>query len=378
MHEEADGMNFIKNGGAAIQALIDEACESGVRAVTLTGLYEIEKTILIPSDFTLTLMNCHLRMAPGTFCNMFTNAACRTDKGRLFAGADHNIIIEGCGRAILDGGEYNGLCESNSEKEGRPHISVNSLLLFSNVDGFTVRNLHLRNQRWWACNFVSCRNGYIANIDFLADYSYMLPDGTRHFGLGKRAHGADENICCDYKYVYIKNADGIDIRSGCHDIIIENITGFTEDDTVALTGLAGRVEALYGVTDATRDIYNIIVRNINSAAYCANVRLLNQGGIQLYNILIDGVYDSSKDSPYMERGGSGVRLGDNHLYGSRHATAGETFNITIRNVCSRAGAALRLAGAMSDCLFENIRTFDGASLRIEDCAAVDVSRFIRA
>ena len=50
-------MEFIKNGGAAIQRLIDEACESGLRAVTVTGLYEIEQTILIPSDFTLTLMN---------------------------------------------------------------------------------------------------------------------------------------------------------------------------------------------------------------------------------------------------------------------------------------------------------------------------------
>ena len=29
------------------------------------------------------------------------------------------------------------------------------------------------------------------------------------------------------------NADGIDIRRGCRDIVIENITGFTEDDTVA-------------------------------------------------------------------------------------------------------------------------------------------------
>lgn len=371
-------MSFIKNGAALIQAQIDEACANGTRALTLTGLYEIENTILIPSDFVLTLMNCHLRMAPGTFCNMFTNAACRTEAGRMLSGADHNIIIEGLGRAILDGGEYNGLCESNSEKDGRPHISVNSLLLFSNVDGFTVRNLHMRNQRWWACNFVSCRNGRISNIDFLADYSYMLPDGKRVYGLGLRAHGSVESGGDDYKYIYIKNADGIDLRSGCHDIIIENITGFTEDDTVALTGLSGKVETLYGVTDATRDIYNIIVRNVNSSAFCANVRLLNQSGIRLYNILIDGVYDSSKDSPYMGRGGSGVRLGDNHLYGTRHATPEETYNITIRNVCSRAGAVLRLAGAMSDCRFENIRAFDGASLLIEDCATVDISRFIHA
>ena len=129
--------------------------------------------------------------------------------------------------------------------------------------------------------------------------------------------------------------------------------------------------------DMDRDIYNVVIRNVVSSAFCANVRLLNQSGVRLYNILVDGVYDSSKNSPYMGRGGSGVRLGDVHLYGTRHATPDETFNITIRNVCSRAGAALRLAGAMKDCRFENIRAFDGAGLLIEDNASVDVSDFIK-
>ena len=372
-------MEFIKNGGAAIQRLIDEACTSGLRAVTVTGLYEIEQTILIPSDFTLTLMNCHLRMKDGTFCNMFTNAACRTERGRTAEGADRNIVVEGVGRAILDGGEYNGLSESTHGKNGLPHISFNNVLLFANVDGFTVRNLHVRNQRWWALNFVACRNGRISDVDFLADYSYRLPDGTRRFGLGKRAYGSAECVGddFDYKYILVKNADGIDLRSGCHDIIIENITGFTEDDTIALTALCGSTEALYGVKDMDRDIYNVVIRNVVSSAFCANVRLLNQSGVRLYNILVDGVYDSSKNSPYMGRGGSGVRLGDVNLYGTRHATPDETFNITIRNVCSRAGAALRLAGAMKDCRFENIRAFDGAGLLIEDNASVDVSDFIK-
>ena len=48
------------------------------------------------------------------------------------------------GRVILDGGEYNGLSEKNSLKDGNPHISVNNLILFTNVDGFTIRGLHLR------------------------------------------------------------------------------------------------------------------------------------------------------------------------------------------------------------------------------------------
>ena len=150
-------MGFIRNGGQLIQEMIDRAVADGSRAATVTGNYEIEKTIRIPSDFVLTLANCHLKMAKDTFCNMFNNASLGTEAGRTKEGADRNIIIEGVGRAILDGGEYNGLCEKNSGKDGRPPIWVNNLMLFVNVDGFRIRNLHLRNQRWWAMNFIFYR-----------------------------------------------------------------------------------------------------------------------------------------------------------------------------------------------------------------------------
>jgi len=368
-------MSFINNGAAFIQQQIDRAVADGIYQATISGNFEIEKTILLPSDFTLTLENCHLRMADNTFCNMFTNASCRTERGRTEEGTDRNITLRGIGRAILDGGEYNGLGERNCLKDGRPHISVNNVLLFTNVDGFRVENLHVRNQRWWALNFVHCCNGYIGHIDFLADYSYIDADGVRRWGLGKRQYGTER--LSTYEEVYIKNADGIDLRTGCHDIIIENITGFTEDDTIALTGLPGKLEAMFGVEGRCLDIHNIIIRNVMSSAYCANVRLLNQSGVKLYNILVDGIMDTSKDSPCLERGGSGVRIGDTHMYGTRHATADETYNITIRNVCSRAGAAMRIAGAMRDCLFENIRTFDGAGELIVDDATVDISGFIK-
>ena len=365
-------MSFSPNGSFIIQRQIDQACQDGSRTTIVTGTYEIHHPIRIPSDFTLILNCCHLRMAKNSFCNMFVNASHGTETGSTIGGTDRNISIEGLGRVILDGGEYNGLSERSSLKDGNPHISVNNLILFTNVDGFTIRNLHLRNQRWWAMNFIFCRNGRIQNIDFCSDDTWTDDDGLRYHGLGLPG-----NASFKYDKIHIKNSDGIDLRRGCHDILIENITGFTEDDTVALTGLDGTLERMYFVEGLCPDIYNVIIRNVNSSAFCANVRLLNQSGVKLYNILVDGVYDSSQDSPHMDRGGSGVRLGDNHLYGTRHATPDETKNITIRNVCSRAGAALRLAGAMKDCLFENIRAFDDETVLIDNNATVDPSPFIR-
>ena len=45
---------------------------------------------------------------------------------RDFAKPDTNIRILGLGRAILDGGNYNGLSERNSLKDGMPYIGLYS------------------------------------------------------------------------------------------------------------------------------------------------------------------------------------------------------------------------------------------------------------
>lgn len=352
---------FQKNGGALIQEKISQAVTNGSRKATVTGYYEIEQPIRIPSNFLLVLENCHLRMADGTLCNMFNNEHCGTELGKTDAGTDYNITIQGSGFAILDGGEYNGLSERNSLKDGNPHISVNNLLLFSNVNGFAVRNIHCRNQRWWALNFIDCCNGKITDIDFRSDNSWIDDSGKRVFGK------FDLDLKQEYDRIYVKNSDGIDLRCGCHNIIIENITGFTEDDTVALTALNGVMEQKYRVEGHSPDIHDVIIRNVMSAALCSNIRLLNQGEIKLYNVLIDGMLDTTSDCPYLERGSIGVRVGDSRwMYGKRHATADETFNITIRNVMSRAETVLHLAGGIKNLTLDNIQGFDGYTTLIEN------------
>lgn len=342
---------FTPHGESVIASAIKTAQSAGRHVATVSGNYEISGTVILPSDFTLVLEDCHLRMADGTVCQMFRNAASlEAGAARRGADADHNVALIGRGRAILDGGNYNGLSEKNSEKDGNPHISQNNLLLFSNVDGFRVEGIHARNQRWWALNFFYCRHGVIRDVDFLADCTRIDESGERVRGLS-----FDK-----YDQTYIKNADGIDLRLGCHDILIENITGFTEDDTIALTALRGSSEALWGVADLCPDIRDVIIRNVKSAAFCSNVRLLNQGGTKMRNILIDGVMDTSADTDCVERGLYAVRIGDTHLYGERHCVEGENCGVTVRNVWSRAmRAAVSVAGIVTDFRFDNIHPFDG-------------------
>jgi polygalacturonase len=185
---------------------------------------------------------------------MFVNEHHDTEIGKTVDGTDSNISIIGRGEAILDGGKYNGLSEKTQLINGLPPIWKNNLLLFTNVDGFKVEGISCRNQRWWALNFIYCSNGYLGNIDFCACDIGVDENGQEYHGLKRSKYGQ----------VLVKNADGIDLRQGCHDIVIENITGFTEDDTVALTGLNGRLEQAFSVDGLPSDICNVEIKNVRS------------------------------------------------------------------------------------------------------------------
>ncbi len=347
---------FSTNGYEYITSKIEEAIKSGSREAVISGCWEIGEAIRIPSDFTLVLDNCHLRMADGCYSQMFVNESFDTEKGRTAEGTDRNINIIGIGEAILDGGKYNGLSEKNHSRDGMPPIWKNNLLLFTNVDGFKISGISCRNQRWWALNFIYCANGYIGNIDFCANDTGIDADGNEYHGLKRNA----------YREVLVKNADGVDLRAGCHDIVIENITGFTEDDSIALTALNGNIEKNFGVSDLPGDICRVKIKNIRTASFCTNVRLLNQGGTKLHDILIDGVYDMGRESTHMDSGLYTVRVGDTRLYGARHATADETCNITIKNVRGGGRYVISLAGSIKNLEMENIEAFADAQLLLDE------------
>ena len=347
---------FIKDGSTFIASKIEEAIQNGTRTATVSGCYEIETEIRLPSDFTLILENAHLRMADGVFSNMFINEHCCTEIGKTTEGTDRNINVIGRGKAILDGGKYNGLSERTQLKNGLPPVWKNNLLLFTNVDGFKISNLSCHNQRWWALDFIYCTDGFIGNIDFKANDIMIDADGNEHHGL-TRTLGRD---------VLVKNADGIDLRQGCHDIVIENITGFTEDDSIALTALDGGLEKRFAVSGLVPDLCNVTIRNICTASFCTNVRLLSQGDVRLHDILIDGVTDTSDTSPYMDVGLYAVRIGDTRMYGTRHATEDETYNVTIKNVIGKGQYAVALAGAMKNVVMDNIKTCGSTKILLDE------------
>ena len=347
---------FLSDGTEYIRKKIDEAIEDGSREARICGNFEITDAISIPSNFKLILDDCHLRLADGVYSNVFVNESHGTELGKTPLGRDKGISIIGVGEAIIDGGKYNGLSERNTLKDGRPPIWKNNLILFTNVEDFRIENISCVNQRWWAINLLYCSHGYLGGIHFEASDIGIDENGKEYHGL----------IRDRYDEVLVKNADGIDLRQGCHDITIENITGFTEDDTIALTGLNGTLEKEFKVEGLPSDISNVTIRNIKSSAFCTIVRLLNQGDIRLHDIVIDGVLDTGLESTFMDHGLYAVRIGDTRLYGERHSTSDETYNITVKNVWGGGDYVLSLAGSIRNLTLENINALNNTVLLLDE------------
>ena len=81
-------------------------------------------------------------------------------------------------------------------------------ILLAFVEDFSIENLTVEDSHAWAISLERCAHGRLRDLDF-ASSGFKMIDGKRET---------------------ILNQDGIDLRLGCHDILIENVTGYTGDD----------------------------------------------------------------------------------------------------------------------------------------------------
>ena len=313
-----------------IQAAIDCACAEGGGTVVIPRLtadgrcvWDIERAILLPSDMTVILQDCYLRMADGVRDNMFRNRNAGTPEGNTLSGEQHDIRIIGEGRALLDGGAPNGLSEQLCRDHPDQYSSmyVNLTVFLHNVRRFEVRGLQFTECRYWAVCFMFCRWGRVAELDF-------------------RMRGN------------LENQDGIDLRIGCEYITVENITGVTGDDTVALTALMGRTERALLVEGKGTDIHDVTVQNVISSTHgCGIVRLLNAQGRRLYNITVRDVKDTGETIS-----SSALLIGttDPYLLKNFPSQMGCFENVVIQNVMTGAQKAISFAGACRNLTVENV------------------------
>lgn len=227
-------------------------------------------------------------------------------------------------------------------------------ILFANTEDFSISGLRIKDSHGWAISVEACSGGRIEKIDFDARM-HKLIDGT---------------------YMNMENEDGIDIRNGCHHIVISDITGNTGDDVIALTAIAsnstyrpgGSLRSTHVMhndwSKREKDIHDIIIKNVIAHSYLCYVIRLLPAMASVYNVVIDGIIDTQPNQ---------LNYGGTLLLGCADAAYGKNErdgmrNITVSNVICNSRRAVNIAGFLTDSVITNIVN------RNPECETITVDR----
>jgi polygalacturonase len=297
-----------------------------------------------------------MHLMDDTYTNFFVNDASR-GKWWLKETRNYDISIRGVGHAVLDGGKPNDLIENeftiydeNGNFAGRRTINgftnclINIGILMQNAERVEVSGIRFVRPRYWCMNFEYCAWGHIHDVVFDAD-------GTN------------------------PNQDGLDIREGCHNFLVENLSGRTGDDMLALTNFGHPKKRTGEDTDMDTAIHDIVVRDLRATMShrCDIIRLLCRGETEIYNVQISGVQDTTP--PEIWRPLAAIRIGDVSDYPHRLNRLGEMRNVTVRDVCTRARFGCYIANTLCDSYFENIQMFGdgGTGIYFNGCELENVT-----
>ncbi len=323
-----------ENDSATIQNAINATREGDCRAVVIprhnarTGecCWVIDKTLLLPNDITVYLDDCFLTLADGVYENIFRNELAFTEAALAPENEQHGIRIVGLGNAVLDGGKDNGLREQKWTPD-QPMPITGCLVMLQNVRNYALENFKCQRMRYWAINQLACRRGRISHIDF--DFIDRHP-----------------------------NQDGINFRIGCSEIAVENVTGVTGDDVIALSAFPCSRDKDLLPKGYSPDIHDIRISDVQATTVATVVALRTTDGAKIYNVTVENVTDVGQT---VTKPWGVVRLGENNWFTHRPAEMGEMDNITVRNIRAFGKGCIYLGGALSNAHISGIYA-DGNTL----------------
>ena len=353
-------IDFQGSDSDRIQAAVDNASKNNGMAIVPSkedgGAWMLDRAILLPSHTTLLLKNCHVKLSDRCRDNFIRSANCGMGISNNIPAEDIHIIGEG--NVILEGadhprstGDAGKQCFRNTtelnwkrsfgtdegvEGECQRGDWRNIGILFANVTGFSISGFTMKNYHCWGISLEKCVKGMVTGINFNAHQNQEI------FG--------EMQTCL--------NRDGLDLRSGCRDIDISDISGDTGDDIVALTsmvsgncegGQLGRTQVTANSLEADNDTCNITIRNISGKTKCAMIRLLCSENSPVHDVTICGVHDLSSDD---NRTGCLLRIGEtNPIYGAM----GTIYNISVSDVVSNANKCILMLYSLKNARFNNIK-----------------------
>ena len=340
----------------------------------------IDRAILLPENTTIVMRNSTIKLSDRCRDNFFRTANC--GMGIPFPDKISNIHIRGEGTCVLMGADHPRAVGDSSKllKNPCPHLVEDVCamadyipaerrtpealdfddihyysygtdagkegesqygdwrgigILFANTEHFSIENIQIIDSHGWGISLEACSFGKVRGIHFDAHMCKMI-----------------DGICCN-----MENQDGIDVRNGCHDILISDITGVTGDDVVALTAIASATSP-GGSTNSThvmpddwtirdKNIYNITIKNVvASSTLCLIVRVYPINA-SIRNVVIDGIQDTT---PPESSHWATICLGGDGYGG----LSGEMSGIIISNVICNAGEGISVDGYLRDSVISNV------------------------
>ena len=217
----------------AIDAAASLGCRVVIPRVNVQGeerreVWLLDSAILVRSNTTLELDNCRIKLSDRCRDNMIRSANCGL--GITDIRPMQNIHIRGIGTVVLEGADHPratgdsgktlgertyGTDAGKSTARARPATGATSASCWPSSRTSASRTSPSRTRTagrspWSDVPMARCETS------ISPPPSSSMIDGVRQT---------------------ILNQDGIDLRMGCHDILIENITGYTGDDLIALTAI---------------------------------------------------------------------------------------------------------------------------------------------
>ncbi len=297
--------NMFKKGSQIerIQRAIDQAQKykarvviPGYDAVTKTTVWLIDKAILLPGDIQLELDNCTIKLSDRCRDNFIRSA--NAGLGISDIKPLNNIRIIGKGNVLLEGaanpratGDHNktlsadprGFTQSYGTDAGKPGENQkggwrNHAIVLAHVDVFEVSGIKLKDYHAHGIVLERCTNGAVRDISFQVRQAVSIA-------------GVEKQVL---------NQDGLGVRFGCRNIVIERCRGNSGDDFINIgltdTGVPAGAEnvnvvsgSVYnGAKDNISNIYLLNWQDFYSISHRA-IRIMPIGKLRIQNVFVENM-----------------------------------------------------------------------------------------
>ena len=324
-----------------------------------TNIWMLDSAILLPGSMTVILDNCTIQLSDQCRDNMFRSN--NVGIGIVNPKWNYNISLIGIGDVVLKGadnpratgdgartlilkpddakGNWRVSYGSDAGKEGIKQKGDwrNIMILMAYVDGFKMKNINIENSHAWAVSFERTINADISDITI----------------------NNPEEIMVNGEPVMVANRDGIDLRQGCKNFRIDNISGKTGDDFIALSNLdtresginnSGTLKSTMVTMEGWRgpedDIEQIIITNITCQSKYRGIAIRASDSAGIHNVYIDGLITQKWDGHH-----NSILIGGKG-YG-KPSLPGKINNIHAMNMMGNGRSMVLIEAPIANCCFMN-------------------------